>query len=92
MIERVFGVIKRCFKILIIPPEYTLDVQARVFPACAALHNIILKYDPKELQDMPLPDGNDDIIETGHSTGELATEFPQQVEKEWANSRHDAIT
>ena len=38
------------------------------------------------------PDGNDDIIETGHSTGKLATEFPHQVEKEWANSRHDAIT
>ena len=37
------------------------------------------------------PDGNDDIIETGHSTGELATEFPQRVEKERANSRCDAI-
>ena len=91
MIERVFGVIKQCFKILVIPPEYTLDVQARVFPACAALHNVILKYDPKELQDMLPPDGNDDIIETGHSTGELATEFPQRVEKERANSRCDAI-
>ena len=91
MIERVFGVIKRRFKILVIPPEYTLDVQARVFPACAALHNIILKYDPEELQDMLLLDGNDDIIEAGQSTGELATEFPQRVEKERANSRHDAI-
>ena len=37
------------------------------------------------------PDGNDDIIETGHSTGELATEFPQRVEKEWSNSRCDVI-
>ena len=91
MIERVFGVIKQRFKILIIPPEYTLDVQARVFPACAALHNIILKYDPEELRDMLPPDGNDDIIETGHSTGELATEFPQRVKKEQANSRCDAI-
>ena len=41
---------------------------------------------------MLLPDGNDDIIKTGHSTGKLATEFPQRFEKEWANSRHDAIT
>ena len=38
------------------------------------------------------PDGNDNIIETGHSTGELATELPQRVEKEQANSRCDAIT
>ena len=37
------------------------------------------------------PDGNDNIIKTGHSTGELATEFPQRVEKERANSRRDAI-
>ena len=63
----------------------------RVFPACAALHNVILKYDPEELQDMLPPDGNDNIIETEHSTGKLATEFPQQVEKEQANSRCDAI-
>ena len=91
MIKRVFGVIKQRFKILVIPPEYTLDVQVRVFPACAALHNIILKYDPKEFQDMLPLDGNDDIIETGHSTGELATEFPQRVKKERANSRCDVI-
>ena len=89
--QRSCGMLKRCFKILVIPPEYTLDVQVRVFPACAALHNVILKYDPKELQDMLPPDGNDDIIKTGHSIGELATEFPQWVEKEWANSRRDAI-
>ena len=75
-------------KILIIPPEYTLDVQARVFPACAALHNVILKYNPTELADI-LPSNDDE--DTSHSTGKLATEFPQQDEKEHANIRHDAI-
>ena len=40
---------------------------------------------------MLLLDGNDNISETGHSTGELATEFPQRVKKEQANSRCDAI-
>ena len=73
VVKRVFGVIKRHFKILIIPPEYTLDVQARVFLACAALHNVILKYDPTELADI-LPSNDDE--DTNHSTGELATEFP----------------
>ena len=92
VIERIFGVIKQCFKILVIPPEYTLDVQARVFPACAALHNVILKYDPAELADMLPSDDNEDTIETGHSTGQLATEFPQRAEKEHANRRCDVIT
>ena len=48
IIERAFGVIKWHFKILVIPPEYSMDVQAKVFPALAAIHNCILERDPIE--------------------------------------------
>ena len=53
-----------------------------------ALHNVILKYDPTGLADI-LPSNDDE--DTNHSTGELATEFPRQAEKEHANIRHDVI-
>ena len=53
-----------------------------------ALHNVILKYDPTELADI-LPSNDDE--DTSHSTGELATEFPQRAEKEHTNIRRDAM-
>ena len=49
---------------------------------------MILKYDPTELADI-LPSNDDE--DTSHSTGELATEFPQRAENKHANIRHDAI-
>ena len=75
VIERVFGVIKQHFKILIIPPEYSLDIQARVFPALAAIHNYILEKDPVEIADVLPPD--DDIIDRVENTGQLAMEYPR---------------
>ena len=53
-----------------------------------ALHNVVIKYDPTELADI-LPSNDDE--DTSHSTGELATEFPQQAKKEHTNIRHDVI-
>ena len=66
--------IKRWFKILIILPEYSLDVQVWVFPALVAIHNYILEKDPVEIADM-LPPSDDDIIARVEDTGQLATEY-----------------
>ena len=52
--------IKWCFKVLVIPPEYSMDVQAQVFPALAAIHNCILERDPIEITDV-LPPSDDGI-------------------------------
>jgi DDE superfamily endonuclease len=90
VIERAFGVIKQHFKILIIPPEYSMDIQARVFPALAAIHNYILEKDPIEIADM-LPPSDDDVIDRIEDSGRLATEYPRQAEKEDANARRDQI-
>ena len=48
VIEQIFGVLKRRFRILLIAPEYNLKVQARIPVALSALHNFIRIHDPEE--------------------------------------------
>lgn len=48
VIERIFGVLKRRFRILHLAPEYNLNIQARIPAALCAIHNVIAKYDPGE--------------------------------------------
>lgn len=45
-IERIFGVLKRRFRILLLAPEYSLEIQARLPVALAAVHNFILYHEP----------------------------------------------
>ncbi|KAG2746438.1 hypothetical protein P692DRAFT_20670300, partial [Suillus brevipes Sb2] len=52
VIERIFGVLKRRFRILLISPEYKMQIQARVPAALCAIHNFIRTHDPHE---GPLP-------------------------------------
>ena len=56
MIERIFEVLKRRFRILLIGPEYHPLVQARIVAALCAIHNFIHIYDARE---GPLPDEHD---------------------------------
>jgi hypothetical protein len=39
VIERIFGVLKRKYQILLTPSKYSIDTQTRIILACAALHN-----------------------------------------------------
>jgi hypothetical protein len=39
VIERIFGVLKRKYQILLSPSEYSIDTQTRIILACTALHN-----------------------------------------------------
>jgi len=41
VIERIFGVLKWRFRILLLAPEYGLDVQAQIPTALCAIHNFI---------------------------------------------------
>ena len=52
VIERIFGVMKRHFRILLISSEYKIEIQARIPTALCALHNYIRAHDPHE---GPLP-------------------------------------
>jgi hypothetical protein len=48
VIERIFGVLKRRFRILVIPPEYSVKVQAQIPSALSAIHNFIKIHDPND--------------------------------------------
>ena len=87
VIERSFGVIKWQFKILVILPEYSRDVQAWLFSALVVIHNFIHEWDPIKITDiLPPSDDNVDMVEDFR---QLATEYPRQAEKGEVNARHD---
>lgn len=49
VIERIFGVVKRRFWLLVVAPEYTLGTQAKMVPALCVLHNFIRVHDVDDL-------------------------------------------
>ena len=58
-IERIFGILKRRFRILLLAPEYSLEVQARIPAALAALHNFISIHNP---HDQPISSTTSDTV------------------------------
>jgi hypothetical protein len=44
VIERTFGVLKKCFKILLLPHAYGIDIQTQIPAALCALHNFIREH------------------------------------------------
>ena len=46
VIERIFGVLKRRFRILLLAPQYSLKIQAQIPAALCALHNFISIHTP----------------------------------------------
>lgn len=80
VIERIFGVLKRKFRILHIASEYDISLQARIPLALAALHNFTREYEPDDEDDddndliqNPQPvggaaDGNDDEADRNDGT------------------------
>ena len=51
---RIFGVVKRWFRVLIVAPEYDLTTQAKMVPAICVLHNFIRIHD---VDDIPVIEG-----------------------------------
>ena len=53
VVERIFGILKRHFMILTIPPEFSMAmaIQACIPPALCAVHNFIRIHDPDEIHD-----------------------------------------
>jgi hypothetical protein len=46
VIERIFGVLKRRFRILHLAPEYSIEIQSRIPSALVAIHNFIQTHNP----------------------------------------------
>ena len=48
VIERIFGVVKRRFHLMVVAPEYSLEIQSKIIRAICILHNFIRVHDPDE--------------------------------------------
>src|SRR6267154_5018847 len=87
VVERIFGVVKRQFHILLLPPEYSMEIQARIPPALCLVHNVIRVHDPNDM--MEYRNVLDEHILT--DTGSLADGPPTKQVRTRANLRHDQI-
>ena len=90
VIERIIGVLKHRFQILILPPEYAMDVQACIPAALACMHNIIHTWDPVELEDIetgavPSPQTS------GNLSSSIADGVPTNADREWMSAKRDRI-
>src|ERR1700733_3755611 len=81
VIERIFGVLKKRFRILLIGPEYDITIQAQIPAALCAIHNFIRIHDPQEEE---LEDNGDT-----NSGGHTGDGFARQVSNIEGN---DAVT
>lgn len=100
IIERMFGILKNRFEILQHNPHLTPKVQAHLPAALAAIHNVIRKYDPGEIEDRMKEldvaefDINELDPEVEHeegTEGELAKGPPRPAEKKDAERRRDEM-
>ena len=93
LIERIFGVLKWCFCILVHPLQFDMDLQARLPPVLTALHNFIRKHDPDDIADFddvedPQPGA---CAEGPGEEGQLAEGLPRVAERRQTNERWDRI-
>jgi hypothetical protein len=95
VIERIFGVIKQRWEILNHPPQFDMSIQARIPPACAALHNFIMDHDSNDVGDLLAAHrgGSGDAAagDIHHNLGELATTHVTPHEKRRAEALRDDI-
>ena len=92
VIERIFGVVKRRFKVLVIAQEYSPEMQSRLISGLAVIHNFIRAYDPSDL-----PEDSEMETVTGLSgevermTANLADQAVGSEERNRAAERRDTI-
>ena len=77
VIERIFGVLKRRFRILLLAPEYDLRIQAQIPSALCAIHNFILLHDQDE---GPLSEERQLHDQVWHADGEYLDEGEEETE------------
>ncbi|KAF8162008.1 hypothetical protein BJ912DRAFT_865117, partial [Pholiota molesta] len=95
VVEWIFGVLKKCWAILVCPPQFLMLIQAKVLPALAAVHNFIMDYDPTDINEY-LNDNEDDLNPNPgqprtNEFGTLANEAVTLAEKTRATLKRDSI-
>lgn len=91
VIERIFGVLKWRFRILVHAPQFNMDTQTRLPPALAALHNFIRKHDPDDIADFDDAEDPQPGMRAEPPEGQLAEGIPGRRERRVANERRDRI-
>jgi hypothetical protein len=91
VIERIFGVLKRRFRILVSPPEYSMEIQARIPAALCALHNFIRRSDPTDIDDYPDATDLASGRANGAEIGDLATRAINTAERDRMSLQRDRI-
>ena len=92
VIERIFGVVKRRFRVLLIAQEYSPEIQSRLISGVAVIHNIIRIYDPTDtLEDTELETEIRPNEETESLTAKLAERSVGSEERSRASERREAI-
>ena len=86
VIEHIFGMLKYRFQILHLAPEYSMDIQACIPAALAAIHNFIPGH---EVDDKVVWVGGDDPRKAGLDDGE-EEQYPGWNEEE-PSQRRDNI-
>lgn len=92
-----FGILKNQFQILQYNPHLTPKVQAHLPATLAAMHNVIQKYDPSEIEDhiKELEEAEDAefLIDESDLQGEegMEGELAQGPPKQAADKRRDNI-
>ncbi|KIO00923.1 hypothetical protein M404DRAFT_151496, partial [Pisolithus tinctorius Marx 270] len=84
VIERIFGILKRRFRILLLAPEYDIDIQARIPAALCAVHNFIRTHGESEegTDDISLDEDDEGEQQPGPRTNPQATEGTRNLEED----------
>jgi hypothetical protein len=91
VVERIFGILKCRFHILLLAPEYDMGIQSMVSPALCALHYFICRNDPSDVEDYT------DMVELSHirvddpGIRDLALHALTAAECECADNKWDQI-
>lgn len=87
--ERIFGVLKRRYRILSVSPEFNLEIQSRIPCALAAVHNFIRQHDEK-LEEFDGDDINDNQ-RGGWDDPDEETSFRESAIDEEPSALRDSI-
>ena len=78
VIERIFGVLKGRFRILLLAPQYSLNIQAQIPAALCAIHNFIRTHDSNEGPSLEERDLHNHDYADFEAAGDLNLEEPEQ--------------
>jgi hypothetical protein len=97
VVERIFGVLKKRWGLLMRPSQFNSHIQARIPCGLGAIHNFIMDNDPDYLDNSPFDDTDETdadrrlLHENDDDAGELADGLVSRAEKQRADAFRDTI-